>query len=34
VVERAMPVVPAGPERVRPGTLGRWAEPGTEVANG
>ena len=34
VLERATPVVPAGPERVRPGTLGRWAEPGTEVANG
>jgi hypothetical protein len=34
VLERAAPVVPAGPERVRPGTLGRWAEPGTEVANG
>jgi len=34
VLERAAPVVAAGPERVRPGTLGRWTEPGTEVANG
>ena len=34
VLERAAPVVPVGPERVRPGTLGRWADPGAEVANG
>jgi hypothetical protein len=34
VLERAAPVAPVGPERVRPGSLGRWAEPGAEVANG
>ncbi len=33
-LERVVPVLPAEPERVRPGTLGRWYEPGAEVANG
>ena len=34
VLDRAAPPADIGIERVRPGTLGRWADPGAEVANG
>ena len=34
VLERAAPVAPVVPQRVRPRTLGRWTEPGPEVVNG
>jgi hypothetical protein len=34
VLERTAPSAAAGPVRVRPGTLGRWAEPEAEAANG